>query len=94
MERDWRTEWPTERIATVAQADGAKYLDPSEFVRLALAPSGYEPIVARTIIEVGGLFLVESADDPDNWYMGQRRPDGVLECWGQYGDLASALRSL
>ena len=94
MERDWQTEWPTERIATVAQTDDAKYLDPSEFVRMALAPTGYEPIVARTIIEVGGLFLVESADDPDNWYMGQRLSDGVLECWGQYGDLASALRSL
>lgn len=94
MERDWRTEWPPERIAIVAQADGATYLDPSEIVRLALAPTGHEPIVARTIIEVGGLFLVESADDPDNWYMGRRTPDSVLECWGQYGDLASALRSL
>jgi hypothetical protein len=94
MEHDWRTEWPTERIATVADADGAKYLDPSEIVRLALAPTGYEPIEARTIIEVRGLFLVESADDLNNWYMGQRRPDGVLECWGQYGDLAGALRSL
>jgi hypothetical protein len=94
MERDWRTEWPTERIATVAEADGATYLDPAEVVRLVLAPTGYEPIVARTIIEVGGLFLVESVDDPDNWYMGQRSPDGVLECWGQYGVLASALRSL
>ena len=87
MERDWRTEWPTERIATVAQADGAKYLDPSEIVRLNLAPTGYEPIVARTIIEVGGLFLVESTDDLDDWYMGRRMPDGVLECWGQYAIL-------
>jgi hypothetical protein len=67
---------------------------PHEIVRLVLARTGYEPIVARTIIEVGGLFLVESADDLNNWYMGQRRPDGVLECWGQYGDLAGALRSL
>ena len=94
MERNWRTEWPTERIADIAQADDAKYLDPSAIVRFILAPAAYEPIVARTIIEVCGLILVESADDPDNWYMGQRLPDGVLECWGQYGDLASALRSL
>jgi hypothetical protein len=94
MERDWPTDWPTERIMTVAQADSARYLDPSETVRLAHFPTGHESIVARSIIEVGGLYLVESVDDPDNWYMGQRMPDGVLECWGQYGDLESALRSL
>jgi hypothetical protein len=73
---------------------GAGYLEPSLPVRVALSPEGSEPIEPRTIIEVGGLYLVEAVGEPDDWYMGQRRADGVIECWGQYGDLEAALRAL
>jgi hypothetical protein len=40
------------------------------------------------------VFLVESVSEPDDWYMGQRAKDGVIECWGRYGDIESALRAL
>jgi len=87
-------EWPPERIAALAQRAGAEYLDASQPVRLALSPEGSQPIQPRTIIEVGGMYLVEAVDEPDDWYMGQRRSDGVIECWGKYGDIETALRAL
>ena len=87
-------EWPPERIAALAQRAGAEYLDASQAVRLALSPEGSQPIRPRTIIAVGGLYLVEAVDEPDDWYMGQRRSDGVIECWGKYGDIETALRAL
>ena len=91
--RDWPREWPPERIAAVAQRGQAAYLDASEPVRLAVF-EGSEPIQPRTIIEVGGLYLAEAVDEPGDWYMGQRRTDGVIECWGRYGDIETALRGL
>ena len=94
MFRDWAIEWPPERIAAVAQTDRAAYLDVSQPVRLALFPDGSEPMQPRTIIEVGGLYLVEATDEPNDWYMGQRRSDGEIECWGKYGDIETALRAL
>jgi hypothetical protein len=94
MFRDWPTEWPPDRIAAVAQTADAAYLGASEPVRLAVFPEGSEPIQPRTIIEVGGLYLVEAVDEPDDWYMGQRRSDGVIACWGKYGDIETALRAL
>jgi hypothetical protein len=79
MQHDWRTEWPPERLTAVGKADSADYVDPSQPVRIV--PSGHGSISARTIIEVGRSFLVESIDEPDDWYMGQRAPDGAIECW-------------
>jgi hypothetical protein len=93
MSHDWRRDWPPERLAEVAGAYHADYLEPTEPVRLALI-DGSEPLNPRTIIEVGGLFLVETVDEPDDWYMGQRAKDGIIECWGRYGDLETALRGL
>jgi hypothetical protein len=53
-----------------------------------------EPIQPRTIIEVGGFYLVEAVDEPDDWYMGERGSDGVIVCWSKYGDIETALRGL
>jgi len=92
--RDWPREWPPARIAAVARSAGAAYLDASEPVRLALFSEGSEPIQPRTIIDVGEQYLVEAVDEPDDWYMGQRRMDCVIECWGKYGDIETALRGL
>jgi hypothetical protein len=92
--RDWPVEWPPDRIAAEAGVGWAGYLEPVEPVRLAVGPAVWVDIEPRTIIEVGGLFLVEAVDEPDTWYMGQRRADGLIECWGRYGDLASALHGL
>ena len=88
MERDWPREWPPERIAQVAHHEGeAAYLEPSEVVRLIGLPTGAKRIEPRTIIQVGGVFLIESSDEPDDWYMGQRASDGDIECWGKYDQL-------
>jgi hypothetical protein len=38
-------------------------------------------------------YLVEPVDDPDNWCMGALS-EGEIVCWGQYGPLERALRSL
>jgi hypothetical protein len=93
MDRDWPAEWPLQRIDAAAQAADAAYI-PVEPVRLVPPWTGPDPIEPRTIISVGGMFLVEAVGDPDDWYMGQRAPDGRIECWGQYGDIESALRAL
>jgi hypothetical protein len=93
MPQNWPNDWPPDRIAAFAGIAHAAYLEPSEPVRLALL-DGTEPLHPRTIIEVGGVFLVESVSEPDDWYMGQRAKDGVIECWGRYGDIESALRAL
>jgi hypothetical protein len=94
MPENWQSQWPPTRIAALARVDAARYLDPNESVRLALFPRGHESLVPATIIEVGGVFLVESIDNLGNWYMGVRGPDGVIECWGDYGDIEDALGAL
>jgi len=43
MAHEWRRDWPPTRIAAVAGAYDAAYLEPTEPVRLAL-PDGYEPL--------------------------------------------------
>lgn len=93
MLRDWPVEWPPDRIATVAQRSEATYEDASQPVRLARS-EGSEPIEPRTIINVGGVYLIEAVDEPDSWYMGDRGPDGVIVCWGRYGDIETTLRAL
>jgi hypothetical protein len=91
--RDWQNEWPVERVAAAAGAVTARYLDSRQEVRV-VSTSGRAPLTARTIIEVAGTFLVETVDEPDDWYLGERAPDGAIVCWGRYGDIEAALRSL
>ena len=93
MPVDWPKEWPPERIMAVAGVSHAEYVEPVEPVRLALV-DGSTAMQPRTIVEVGGLFIVETIDEPGDWYMGQRVSDGVIECWGLYGDIENALRGL
>ena len=90
---DWQRDWPPERLAETAGTGSAEYLEPSMAVRLVGLDEPVQ-LQPRTIIEVGGLFLVETVAEPDNWYMGQSRHDGVIECWGAYGALEAALRGL
>jgi hypothetical protein len=93
MHHDWATEWPPERIAAVAQTDGARYISP-EVIEVEKPQGRTRNTMARTIIEVGGHFLVELPDSPNDWLMGGRTPEGVIRCWGQYGELEITLRSL
>ena len=46
------------------------------------------------MISVGGLYLLEVADELDTWYMGDKGKDGNYYFWGNYGDLQTALESL
>jgi hypothetical protein len=91
--RDWPREWPPERVRAIAGGRHAKYVDGPPEARLMLL-EGSEPIQVRTVIELDGVFLVEAAGEPDDWYMGARSRDGVIDCWGKYGDLESAIRSI
>jgi hypothetical protein len=93
MVNDWAAEWPPERICAVAATAEARYL-PSESVQVELTSGNHESSMARTMIEVGGYFLVEFDDQRNDWYIGSRMPDGVIRCWASYGDIESALRSL
>ena len=91
MAQDWPTDWPPERIAELAQAHAAYLpIEPVHVARLG----GHDSIEPRTIIDVGGTFLVEAVDEPDDWYMGSRDSTGKIVCWGRYGKLETALRSL
>jgi hypothetical protein len=96
--QDWERDWPPDRLAEVAGTTSASYLDPSTPVRVHQGVMDgievMEAIVPRTIIEVGGLYLVESIDEPDNWWMGSLAADGGINCWATYGDLESALLGL
>lgn len=58
-------------------------------------PSGLgEQLAAKQILSVGGLYLVETLDEPDNWYMGSMHEDGYISCRGPYGSLENAIRTL
>lgn len=87
-----RAEWPLGRLRAALESDDVEYL--AEPMPVVLAGSGRRNrIPAGTIIRVGGQYLVEAADDPDNWYMGELH-HGEIVCWGQYGALEHALAAL
>ena len=48
----------------------------------------------RRMIGVGGLYLLELCDEPNEWYMGLLGKDSNYSFWGNYGDLEFALKSL
>ena len=81
-----------ERLRAELGTDDVAYVTAD---RRAVLVGGHAPqeIRPRTIIRVGGQYLVERVDEPDNWFMGELRGDTIL-CWGRYGSLESALRSL
>jgi hypothetical protein len=53
-----------------------------------------EELRVRRAINIGGTVLLETDDEPDNWYMGELRSDGSVTAWGGYGDLEAALQAL
>jgi hypothetical protein len=52
-----------------------------------------EDLKPKAIIRIRGHYLVETVDDPDDWYMGALT-NSTIECWGRYGTLETAIRSL
>ena len=50
-------------------------------------------LLPRTILRIGEQYLVETIEEPDDWYMGQLTSAGIV-CHGAYGRLADAIRAL
>jgi len=92
-------EWDIARIRAESGDEKAHFVDgpvkASIYARQEDGRSVDEPLRVRRALAVGGLFLIEAEDEPDNWYMGQMAKDGgSIECWGQYGPLLDAIRGL
>jgi len=92
-------EWDIARIRSESGDEKAHFVDgpvqASVYTRQKDGQSVYEALRVRRALAVGGLFLLEAEDEPDNWYMGQMAKDGaVIECWGTYGTLRDAIRGL
>jgi hypothetical protein len=54
----------------------------------------YRPLNVARAISFGSTYLVETLEEPDDWYMGEAAADGVVRCWGRYGSLAEAIKGL
>jgi hypothetical protein len=52
-----------------------------------------EALRPRTIVRIGQQYLVETHDEPDDWYMGELT-GSVIVCHGRYGRLDEAIRGL
>jgi hypothetical protein len=91
-------EWDIARIRSESGDENAHFLDrqvqASIYARHEEGRSVYEPLRVRRALSVGGLFLVEAEDEPDDWYMGQIAKDGTIQCWGRYGTLRDAIHGL
>jgi len=85
--------WPLDRLRAVQGSDDVEYVADPLPVVILVGPDEHVPIRPRTIIRIGGQYLVEPADEPDNWCMGELN-DGEIVCWGHYGTLERALGSL
>lgn len=48
----------------------------------------------RFTLFVDGMYLMETADEPGNWWMGERRDHGTVFAWGKYGSLDTAIANL
>jgi hypothetical protein len=83
---------PVERLREELRTDDVDYLA-SHPRTLLVGGSAPQEVRPRTIIRIGGQYLVETLDEPDNWLMGQLEGDAIV-CWGSYGPLESALQSL
>lgn len=96
------SEWDDDRLKRVSGDAQAHWvhdaLPKAVFIRRNPRESAAdveEPLtVNRAIALTGGLYLIESDNEPDNWLMGDVDNDGVVHCWGKYGPLWDALIGL
>ena len=88
------------RIRELSNDPSAMFISPETPVYTAVArdaehPDGLgEKFNAKQILRVGGLYLVETIEEPDVWYMGDRQGEGPIYCWGSYGSLEDAVKAL
>ncbi|HLY72824.1 MAG TPA: hypothetical protein VKU80_01795 [Planctomycetota bacterium] len=87
-------------IRTVSGDPKAHFISPDTPVFTAVAPDHAHPeglgkkLSAKQILQVGGLYLVETIEKADEWFMGDRKGDGPIYCWSSYGSLMDAIKSL
>ena len=91
-------EWDIARIRSESGDERAQFVDgqvqAAIYVRQEEGRPVYEPLHVKRALAVGGLFLIEAEDEPDDWYMGQMAKDGSIQCWGRYGTLRDAIHGL
>jgi hypothetical protein len=86
------TEIDIARLRAMAGSQDIEIVtDPVEVVVVGHATR--DALRPNTIIRIGQQFLVETLDEPGDWYMGQLTGATIL-CWGRYGSLETAIRSL
>src|SRR6185503_626230 len=87
-------------VRTVSGDPAATFIPTDTLVFNAVAadqahPEGLgERLSAKQILRVGGLYLVETVEKVDEWYIGDRKGEGPIYCWGSYGSLPDAIKSL
>jgi len=79
-------------VRTLAGTDDVEIVTEPIDVVVAGNDTG-DPLRPRTIVRIGEQYLVETIEEPDDWYMGQLTSSGIV-CHGAYGRLADAIRAL
>lgn len=80
-----------DRLRELAGTDDVQYVLP--IPRAFLVRDVREALHPRVVIRVGSQYLVETAEEPGEWYMGHFDGDEIV-CWGRYGPLEDAIRGL
>lgn len=84
-------EW----IRTYSGCKDAKFINPTETeVLYSTVNETYKIENIKSILSIGGLYLVEELGSEDDWMMGQKHKDGKIYCWGNYGQLKDAIDGL
>ncbi|GAA3889402.1 hypothetical protein ACWDR2_31025 [Streptomyces sp. NPDC003631] len=88
--------WTIRRIREVSGDSEAQALSINRTVKYVRHPAAGmedELLHPEFILGFGDLCLVKAVSEED-WLMGSLYPDGSVDCWGNYGALAQALRGL
>jgi hypothetical protein len=75
-------ELSLEEIRRLSGDPLAHWVDPPKAALFVGVPNNTAPeeLQAARMLFVGGLYLVESRDDVDSWYMGGESSDGIVRC--------------
>jgi len=85
-----------DQIRALAGDPDAVWVHPLKEACFVFVQRDEEPESLRVtrMLFVAGMYVVETDDEPDNWYMGEEGRDGLVRCWGNYGTPADAIRGL
>ena len=82
---------PLDRLRELAGTDDVEYV--RAIPRAWFVGAAREELNPTVVIRIGSQYLVETAEEPGEWYMGQL-DRGEIVCWGRYGPLEDAVRGL